>query len=186
VGPVERTFRGEQPVDLYRTRELLDAQLSIVDSVVVLRDRLIGYVRTAGDVPFSADDVRRALAARRLPRPLIPDVLVPVENWPLTEAGTLDTDALPDPPDTVDTADERPWDQTFDDLLRNIFAATAATLTPDTPLTEAGLDSFGTVGLLVAIEQAYGITIPDDFQILDMFRTASTLWDTVSALRDAR
>jgi acyl carrier protein len=74
----------------------------------------------------------------------------------------------------------------LDDLLRNIFAATAATLTPDTPLTEAGLDSFGTVGLLVAIEQAYGITIPDDFQILDMFRTASTLWDTVSALRDAR
>ncbi len=187
MGPVERTFRGEQPVDLYRTRELLDAQPSIVDSVVVLRDRLIGYVRTATDVPFDADDVRRALAARRLPRPLIPDVLVPVTSWPRTEEGVLDVDALPDPPeDTVDAPAARPWDETFDELLRTTFAASSATLTPDTPLSEAGLDSFGTVGLLVAIEQAYGITIPDDFQILDMFRTASTLWDTVSALRDAR
>jgi non-ribosomal peptide synthetase component F len=186
MGPVEHTFRGEQPVDLYRTRELLDAQPSIVDSVVVLRDRLIGYVRTETGVPFSVDDVRRALAARRLPRPLIPDVLVPVENWPLAEAGTLDLDALPAPPDTEAAPDVRPWDQTFDDLLRTTFAAASATLTPDTPLADAGLDSFGTVGLLVAIEQAYDITIPDDFQILDMFRTASTLWDTVSALRDAR
>ena len=186
MGPAERAYRGEQPVDLYRTRELLDAHPSVVDSVVVLRDRLIGYVRTAAGVPFAADDVRRALAARRLPRPLVPDVLVPVASWPLTEAGELDLAAQPAPPDTVDAHDDRPWDETFDELLRGTFAASSATLTPDTPLAEAGLDSFGTVGLLVAIEQAYDITIPDDFQILDMFRTASTLWDTVSALRARR
>ena len=194
VGPAEeRTHRGEQPVELYRTREQLDAQPSVLDSVVVLRaardrERLVGYVRTLPGVPFTADGVRRALAEQRLSRPLIPEVLVQVDTWPMDDRGTLDPDRLPDPPDTTGEPGERPWDATFDKLLRQTFAAQAdkGELTPDAPLADAGLDSFGTVGLLVAIEQAYGITIPDDFHLLDMFRTARTLWETVAALRDAR
>jgi len=191
VGPVEqRTHRGEQPVELYRTREQLDAQPSVVDSVVMLRrsrdrERLVGYVRTVPGVPFTSDEVRRVLAEQRLSRPLIPDVLVPVETWPLDGRGRLDKDHLPEPPDTTGAPGEKPWDAKFEKLLRQTFAATAD-LTPDAPLADAGLDSFGTVGLLVAIEGAYDITIPDEFHILDMFRTARTLWDTVAALRDAQ
>jgi acyl carrier protein len=45
------------------------------------------------------------------------------------------------------------------------------------------LDSFTTVGLLVALEQAFDITIPDEIQIVDMFATARALWATVAALR---
>lgn len=194
VGPAgSRTWRGEQPVELHRTRELLDAQPCVRDSVVVLRtgpdrERLVGYVRTVPGIPFDAHDVRRALAEQRLPRPLVPDVLVEIGSWPVTGHGTLDPDRLPDPPDAVDTGGERPWDEDFDELMRDTFgvAPGGRELTPDTPLADAGLDSFGTVGLLVAIEQTYGVTIPDDFQILDMFRTARTLWETVAALRDAR
>jgi acyl carrier protein len=198
LGPVAQRRRvGTHRVEPYRTRELLDALPAVVDSRVVLRsgashgrDRLIGYVRTVPDAPFDADGTRRNLAEARVRRHLIPDVIMRVESWPLTGAGVVDLDRLPEPPASTDepTAGDRRWDDKFETLLREALATASyeGELTPDLSLTDAGLDSFRTVGLLLALEQGYGITIPDDFPIVDMFRTPWSLWESVDSLRAAQ
>jgi non-ribosomal peptide synthetase component F len=194
LGPIESTVRDGQPVELHRTRELLDAHPSVLGSLVVLRTdpehgrrQLVGYVRTVSGADIVPDEVRAYLAQRRLSRPLIPDVLVRMDTWPMDGHGLLDVAALPEPPATDDgsAGDERPWDDRFEDLLRDTLAAAAyhGEITPDLQLAEVGLDSFGTVGLLVGLEQAYGITISDEFQVMDSFRTPRSLWRTVEALR---
>ncbi|MFJ6215508.1 condensation domain-containing protein [Streptomyces sp. NPDC092296] len=185
------------PVGPYRTRELLGRHPSVLDCRVVerpdpahARQRLVGYVRIAAGEEFAPDEIRRALAERRLPRPLIPDVLVPVDDWPLTESGTVDLDRLPEPPESAEPADgpeARPWDDQFDALLRDALAEASydGDLEPDVPLADAGLSSMATVGLIVAIEQLYDIVIPDDFQVIDMFRTPRMLWEQICEFREA-
>lgn len=193
LGPIEqRTRRDGFPVQLDRTRQLLDSQPSILDSWVRLRadprggeQQLTAYVRTASGAPLDAEQVRRSLAARRLPRQLIPDRLVCVEQWPLAADGTIDADRLPEPIDaTGEPAPRKPWDDRFEALLRQALTAVppGQELAADTPLTDSGLGSLQTVGLLVSLEQEYGIAIPDDFHVMDMFRTPRTLWETVAAL----
>ncbi|MFD1045892.1 phosphopantetheine-binding protein [Kibdelosporangium lantanae] len=85
----------------------------------------------------------------------------------------------------VQADDRTPWDEQFETLVKETLASVNYTgeLTPDVALTDLGLDSFTTVGLLVALETAYDITIPDEIQIVDMFATARALWATVAALR---
>jgi acyl carrier protein len=192
LGPVEEHVRlNGHRVELYRVRELLATYPSITDSHVVVRevngkDRLVAYVRT--DAPLETDVVRRYLTDTRVSRRLIPDVVIPVESWPLTGTGTIDVDRLPEPSDDTtqeQAADEKPWDEQFETLVKETLASVNYTgeLTPDVALTDLGLDSFTTVGLLVALEQAFDITIPDEIQIVDMFATARALWATVAALR---
>ena len=178
LGPIEA-------VELYRTRELLDAQPAVASSYVLPHNgRLVGYVLMAEGATFDEDELRRALAGSRLARSLIPDVVLRVEDWPLTESGAIDRDRLPEPSAVDEPAGERPWDEQFETLLRNALQTVGyqGEFTADVPLSDSGLGSFGTVGLLVAIEQGYGITIPDDFQIVDMFRTPRSLWDTIATL----
>lgn len=192
LGPIGSTIRDGQPIEPHRTRELLDTHPSVLDSVVVLRpdpghgrSQLVGYVRTDPGTVIVPDEVRAFLAQRRLSRPLIPDVLVRVDTWPMDAHGVLDMAGLPEPPVTND--DERPWDDQFENLLRDTLAATAyrGEITPDLQLAEVGLDSFGTVGLLLGLEQTFGITIADDFQVMDSFRTPKSLWRAIDALRKA-
>lgn len=201
LGPTgQRTVRDGQPAELHRTRELLDAHPSVLDSVVVLRSgqdhdrqhgrqRLVGYVRPVPGAGIVPDEVRASLAQRRLPRPLVPDVLVLLDSWPVDGHGLLDVAALPEPPapDEAPAGAERPWDDGFEKLLRDTLAAANfhGEITPDLPLAESGLDSFGMVGVLLGLEQTYGITISDEFQVMDSFRTPSSLWRTIAALRDS-
>jgi acyl carrier protein len=177
LGPIE-------PVELYRTRDLLDAQPMVASSLVLLGNgKLIGYVRMAEGATFDEDALRRALAAGRSARSLVPEVLLSVEDWPLTSDGAVDRSRLPVPAVSAPVG-ERPWDEQFEALLRNALDTVGfqGEFTADVPLSDSGLGSFGTVGLLVAIEQSYGITIPDDFPIVDMFRTPRALWDTIATL----
>ncbi|MCF4136977.1 phosphopantetheine-binding protein [Streptomyces sp. Tue 6430] len=99
-----------------------------------------------------------------------------MDEWPLTGAGTVDLDRLPEPPAADEVTAEQPaapWDEGFEELLRRVLpdSAHGGGLDPDAPLADAGLDSMATVGLMVAIEELYDLVIPDDFQIVDMFRT---------------
>ncbi|MFC8454579.1 condensation domain-containing protein [Kitasatospora sp. NPDC057223] len=185
------------PVGPHRTAELLGLHPSVLDCRVVrradpanARQRLVGYLRVAAGEAFAPDDIRRALAERRLPRHLIPDVLVEVDDWPLTEAGTVDLERLPEPPDSARPGEEpqaKPWDDGFEALLRDALAGASfeGDLDPDVPLADAGLSSMATVGLIVAIEQLYEIVIPDDFQVVDMFRTPRLLWEQICEFRAA-
>ncbi|MFF9063170.1 condensation domain-containing protein [Streptomyces sp. NPDC014882] len=177
------------PAGLHLTQELLGLHPSVLDCRVVERlGRLTGYVRPAPGEDFSADRIRRALAGRRLPRPLIPDVLITVNEWPLTGAGTVDLDRLPEPPAADEATAEQPaapWDEGFEELLGRVLpdSAHGGGLDPDAPLADAGLNSMATVGLMVAIEELYDLVIPDDFQIVDMFRTPRMLWEQVQEFR---
>ncbi|MEO6729890.1 MAG: acyl carrier protein [Ferruginibacter sp.] len=51
-----------------------------------------------------------------------------------------------------------------------------------TGLSDAGVDSFSIVEIILFIERKYGVAIPDDQLIPDNFRTLQTLSSTVMAL----
>ncbi|MFC4507128.1 MULTISPECIES: phosphopantetheine-binding protein [Streptomyces] len=87
----------------------------------------------------------------------------------------------------TDTATETavPWDETYEELLHQTLPRLAAKgpLRTDSSLKAAGLDSMAMVELLVQVEQAYGVSIPDEQLVADTFATPTSLWAVVSALR---
>ncbi|MFB8140886.1 non-ribosomal peptide synthetase [Streptomyces parvus] len=66
--------------------------------------RLTAYVVPRDGATARADELRAHLTGR-LPRPMVPDSIVPIEALPLTSSGKLDRRALPDP--TPMTYDDR-------------------------------------------------------------------------------
>jgi acyl carrier protein len=75
------------------------------------------------------------------------------------------------------------WSRRFEDLVRmHLLLADEQPLAPDTPLADHGLDSMRTVGLLVDLEQAYGVTFTNDMLVPETFATASTVWHALSTL----
>ena len=61
-----------------------------------------------------------------------------------------------------------------------------APLTPGTPLRELGLDSMQAIELLFALEDAFGVTLPDDDMNDTTFATAGSLWSVLRAALDAQ
>lgn len=55
-------------------------------------------------------------------------------------------------------------------------------LASDLSLAEYGLDSLGAMGLLVDLEQCFGIEISDTSLTLAAFASPRALWETVSPL----
>jgi acyl carrier protein len=51
------------------------------------------------------------------------------------------------------------------------------------PLKPLGLDSMAAVDLLLDIEDAYGVTLPDKYLTEQTFSTSATLWSVISGLR---
>jgi acyl carrier protein len=54
-------------------------------------------------------------------------------------------------------------------------------ITPESNLRELGLDSMQSIELLFAIEDTYGITLPDDELNDATFATAGSLWHAIAA-----
>lgn len=196
LGPISGQLSSQgKLLDLAQARAELRRQPGVQNAFVLLRreagqtQRLIGYVRLTPDVEFDPVERRRRLA-ERLPRRLVPEAVVAVSHWPLTPHGGLDVERLPALPgpadDSADDSGEVPWDEQFDQLLRQVlpFLPADGELRGDLELAEAGLDSLTIVELLVALEQAYGIVIPDELLSMDKFATPMTLWEAISTLRD--
>ncbi|XVQ06777.1 phosphopantetheine-binding protein [Spirillospora sp. CA-255316] len=52
-------------------------------------------------------------------------------------------------------------------------------ITPETLLREAGLDSMQAIELMFAVEDTFGVELPDEALSEETFRTAGNLWDAV-------
>ncbi|NJP43569.1 condensation domain-containing protein [Actinacidiphila epipremni] len=179
---------------LLRVQELLNGDPAVLDSRVLVRPGEDGtacvtaYLRLAEGGAADVDALGRMLAARRLPRRFVPRLWAVADGWPLRPDGTLAVEELPEPAaPAADPAgqDRSPWDEVFDALLRETLGLEPEgdAVAADRPLADAGLDSFRMVGMLVAIEQAYGVAVPDDIPFLEMFRTPRTLWEAVLRFR---
>ncbi|WP_261379892.1 amino acid adenylation domain-containing protein [Rhodococcus rhodochrous] len=110
-----RTAQGTEPVYVGRSDfqiqlrglrielEEVEAALlrhpAVAQAVVVVRDdgsgdRLVGYVVPAGAVPVEAPEILH-VAVTRLPRYMVPSVIVVLPGLPVTPSGKVDRSALP-------------------------------------------------------------------------------------------
>lgn len=75
----------------------------------------------------------------------------------------------------------------FLDVLREYLPGLedAQTPDPDTALTAYGLDSLGSISLMLALEEALDLTFPEEQLSAETFRTARTLWGSICGIRQA-
>jgi acyl carrier protein len=77
------------------------------------------------------------------------------------------------------------WSAEFEAVLREHLPELPARepLETDTPLGDLGLDSLGVVGLVVDLEAAFEIALPEGIVTPETFYTADTLWSAVETVR---
>lgn len=75
------------------------------------------------------------------------------------------------------------WSEEFEIVLRRHcrLADPAAALAPDVPLTSLGATSMEIISLIVDLEDAFGLQIPDDGLTPQAFATPRTLWAMLDA-----
>ncbi|WP_081276485.1 non-ribosomal peptide synthetase [Rhodococcus opacus] len=88
-------------IELGEIETALVAQQTIVQAAVIVHDgefgqQLVGYVVPTGGRLIDVESVR-ATAGRSLPQYMVPDVLMVLDELPLTASGKLDRNALPAP-----------------------------------------------------------------------------------------
>ncbi|MDF3290273.1 phosphopantetheine-binding protein [Streptomyces silvisoli] len=82
---------------------------------------------------------------------------------------------------------EVPWNSELEMIVRQ----NCPDVDDDTPilpsdvLKDLGLDSMGTVTVIVEIEETFGVVFPDDDMSFETFTTMDSLWRTVSRLTDS-
>jgi acyl carrier protein len=59
-------------------------------------------------------------------------------------------------------------------------------LTPESRLRDLGLDSMRAIELLFALEDTYGVIVPDEKLVDETFETCSSLWTMVEEVRNGR
>lgn len=76
------------------------------------------------------------------------------------------------------------WDAKFEAVVRaNVpVLAAAQPLEPGDSLYDLGLDSMGTIQLLLELEDTFGVTFPDDVLKPETFATPGALWQVVREL----
>ncbi len=76
------------------------------------------------------------------------------------------------------------WPPTFERVMRaNLrLLPDDQELEPRVPLTDLGHDSMGTIQLLLELEEAMGVTFPDETLTPETFATAEALWTVLSSL----
>jgi acyl carrier protein len=76
------------------------------------------------------------------------------------------------------------WPQEFESVLRDQLPGLepSAQLSGEVPLVQYGLDSMGTVTLLIALESALDVQFPDNALTPETFETADLLWEQAHRL----
>ncbi|MCX5088327.1 acyl carrier protein [Streptomyces sp. NBC_00365] len=80
---------------------------------------------------------------------------------------------------------DQPWDATFEKMMRQALALLPSgdELRPDLNTATFGLDSLAAVELLINIEAAYDIQVPEDLLQLSSFATPGSLWKLIGDVR---
>ncbi|WP_214317640.1 non-ribosomal peptide synthetase [Nonomuraea sediminis] len=82
-------------IELGEVEQVLREHPAVRDAVAAVRDeRLVAYVVPDGTLDT---DALRGLARARMPEYMVPAVIVPLDELPLTPSRKVDRDALPDP-----------------------------------------------------------------------------------------
>jgi nodulation protein F len=76
------------------------------------------------------------------------------------------------------------WPHEFEVVLREQLPGLepSESLSGEVPLVQYGLDSMGTVTLLVALESALEVQFPDEALVPETFETADRLWEQARRL----
>jgi acyl carrier protein len=77
------------------------------------------------------------------------------------------------------------WTAEFETIVRKTLnrLADGEPLLADAVMLDFGLDSMKTIDLVVHLEEAFGVMIPDEFLTPDTFRTPANLWVVIESLR---
>lgn len=78
----------------------------------------------------------------------------------------------------------REWSDAFETVLRSFLPMLDKNteIDPDASLTDLGLDSISLVSLLVGLEKAFDVLVPDEALTLDTFETPQFLWSVIDDL----
>ncbi|MEU6644629.1 phosphopantetheine-binding protein [Saccharomonospora sp. NPDC046836] len=76
------------------------------------------------------------------------------------------------------------WDSRFPEVLRSVLPRLGEAVTAEVSLRAAGLDSLALVDLLVRLEEAYDVTIPDHELTPEAFATPGGLWQLLASVRE--
>ncbi len=197
-GLLEYLGRTDGQVSVHGTRiapavveEVLSGHPGVGRAVVVARPdeavggspRLVGYVEPAATGPDGPDGTGAAdgatglpgaaelsaLAAERLPRPLVPAAVVPLDRLPVRPDGRLDRAALPEPdaPGRVYRAPRTPQEETLCSLMAEVLGAERVGIDDD--FFELGGDSLAATRLTSRIRKTLGVSVP----IRDIFQSRS-------------
>jgi acyl carrier protein len=85
-----------------------------------------------------------------------------------------------------DVAEEEIPEGFFNVLARRLrYVRPGQRIDPESSLRDLGLDSMRSVELLLDIEEAFDVTLPDELLVEQTFATARSLWLAVAPLRRA-
>lgn len=78
------------------------------------------------------------------------------------------------------------WLSEYEGMLRPYLPLLGASqrLSPDDRLADLGLDSMGTVGLLVEAEDFFGVAFPDELLSATTFATPAALREAIESLKE--
>jgi acyl carrier protein len=81
--------------------------------------------------------------------------------------------------------DDSTWPPRFEAVLREHLnrLPPEADLTGDLSMADAGLNSLGTVNLLVALEDEFGVLFPDELLAASTFETPAALWKVLREIQ---
>ncbi|GAA0572075.1 hypothetical protein GCM10010172_65760 [Paractinoplanes ferrugineus] len=75
------------------------------------------------------------------------------------------------------------WNDEFEQIIRRYLVLPAEQPLPaDAQLAGLGLDSLGTVSVLMDLEEAFSVTFTDEQLVPETFATATALWGALSEL----
>ncbi|MEV4211198.1 acyl carrier protein [Micromonospora sp. NPDC049662] len=77
-----------------------------------------------------------------------------------------------------------PWDDDFEAALHEVIPPEHhSSISPTTELLSIGLDSMGSMQLIILLEDAYEIEFPLDYLNPEVLATPSSLWAALSVVR---